>query len=246
MGLLPEPIIWFDFGKTAARRSFCLCCNVSGMGSKRVLGIDPGETKSGCPLCPLNLLHLSPEGFFFANSTTLYVADSGDGKQTSATSSIGDGGLQKWTENLNTGVWTLDYTLSIGLNLVLNTANCGGTGTGACTTGLEALTGELIDGGTEVELFATNYTLGDLNSTFLYSITDVLSDTINPGNEDFNLLATAPADSNFKGVAFAPSGADLLTPTPLPASWTIMLIGLAGLGWAAMRRGSNVSCSAWV
>ena len=149
--------------------------------------------------------------------------------------------MQKWT--FANGTWTLDYTLSVGLNLVNNGSTAGGcgTGTGACTTGLEGLTGKLIDNGTEVELFATNYTLNDLNSTFLYSITDVLSDKTNPGNEDFNLLATAPADSNFKGVAFAPTGADPLTPTPLPASWTFMLMGLAGFGWAAIRRRSNGS-----
>jgi hypothetical protein len=44
----------------------------------------------------------------------------------------------------------------------------------------------------------------------------------------------APADTNFKGVAFAPVNA-----TPLPASWPFMLIGLVGIGLAARQRSSN-------
>ena len=55
---------------------------------------------------------LSPENFFFANSTTLYIADGGAPKN----GGLGDGGLQKWS--LVNGTWTLDYTLSAGLNLI--------------------------------------------------------------------------------------------------------------------------------
>ena len=57
-------------------------------------------------------VNLSPENFFFANSTTLYVADGGDPKD----GGLGDGGLQKWT--FNGTQWVFDYTLSAGLNLV--------------------------------------------------------------------------------------------------------------------------------
>ena len=45
-------------------------------------------------------INLSPEAFFFANDTTLYVADSGAPKNDSNASSgvdLGDGGLQKWS-----------------------------------------------------------------------------------------------------------------------------------------------------
>jgi hypothetical protein len=38
-------------------------------------------------------INLSPEDYYFANATTLYIADSGDGKQDSANSALGDGGL---------------------------------------------------------------------------------------------------------------------------------------------------------
>jgi hypothetical protein len=136
-------------------------------------------------------VNLSPESYFFANATTLYVADGGDPKQ----GSLGDGGLQKWTFNGTT--WTLDYTLSAGLNLVPDTGTAG-------TTGLIDLTGEVLSNGT-VELFATNSTLGDLDQTYLYGITDDLSATTLPTDESFTVLDTAPADTNIRGVAFAPT-----------------------------------------
>lgn len=174
-------------------------------------------------------VNLSPENFFFANSTTLYVADSGMPKNDSVTndtgsptpSTLGDGGLQKWSLS-SKGKWSLDYTLSAGLGLVDNTAASG-------TTGLLGLTGK-VDG-SNVELFATNYTVGDTDPTFLYGITDLLSATMGPSGEHFTQLAAAPTDSNFKGVSFAPSGATV----PEPQTYALMIIGV-GLAGAAMRR----------
>jgi hypothetical protein len=54
-----------------------------------------------------------PFGIWFANPTTLYVADEGDG--TLANAATGAGGLQKWILAGNT--WQLAYTLTAGLNL---------------------------------------------------------------------------------------------------------------------------------
>ena len=141
---------------------------------------------------------LSPENFFFANPTTLYVADSGNPKGGTA----GDGGLQKWTFANNK--WNLDYTLSNGLGLVSNGTGDPGSG-GKATTGLIGLTGVVT--GNSVSLFATNATIGDLNATALYGITDTLSSTAaaTSTTESFTQLASAPADSNIRGVAFAPS-----------------------------------------
>jgi autotransporter passenger strand-loop-strand repeat protein len=141
-------------------------------------------------------VHLSPENYFFANATTLYIADSGNPKE----GGLGDGGLQKWTYNGTS--WTLDYTLSAGLNLVPDSASSG-------TTGLIGLTGVVV--GDTVQLYATNATLGDLDPTYLYGITDTLDATTNPG-ESFTALVTAAPDTNIRGVAFAPTQA-AVTPT---------------------------------
>ena len=170
------------------------------------------------------VINLSPENYYFANSTTLYIADSGDGKQTSATSSFGDGGLQKWS--LVNGSWVLDYTLAGGLGLVANTNTDG-------SSGLYGLTGEVVGG--QVELFATNFTLSDLDPTFLYEISDSLAATTNPGGESFTELAAAPADSNFKGVSFAPTSEST---TPEPASFALLGIGIAAL--LVKRRAQSV------
>ena len=86
-------------------------------------------------------IHLSPENYFFASPDVLYIADGGDPKE----GGLGDGGLQKWVYNGRR--WTLDYTLSDGLNLVADTATSG-------TTGLIGLTGTVVGG--IVDLYATN------------------------------------------------------------------------------------------
>jgi hypothetical protein len=168
--------------------------------------------------------YLSPENYFYANSTTLYVADTGlskNGTQGTASGNLGDGGLQKWS--LVNGTWTLDYTLATGLNLVANTSSHG-------VSGLYGLTGKVV--GNEVELFATSYVLGDTDQTYLYGITDALSDTSasQVTGEDFSTLEAAPADSEFKGVSLAP--------VPLPPGFPLLLGGLVMVGLIARR--SNV------
>jgi len=178
--------------------------------------------------------YLSPEGFFYANSTTLYVADSGEPKNGSSQGSAGapnpgDGGLQKWS--LVNGAWQLDYTLSTGLNLVPND-NDQTNGAGHGVSGLEGLAGQVVNG--QVELFATSYVLGDTDQTYLYGITDTLADTTasQAAGESFTTLEAAPADSEFKGVAFAP--------VPLPSGISLLLGGLAAFGIFARRGGQKL------
>jgi hypothetical protein len=156
-------------------------------------------------------VNLSPENFFFANATTLYVADGGNPKE----GGLGDGGLQKWS--LVNGTWVLDYTLSTGLNLVPDTNSSG-------STGLIGLTG-VVNGGT-VQLFATNSTLGDLDQTYLYTITDTLSATTLPTSESFTVLATAAPDTNIRGISFAPSAPTTTTPTTVVVSSGVTSSGL--------------------
>ncbi len=173
-------------------------------------------------------INLSPESYFFANADTLYVADSGIPKNDSQSndsngSGLGDGGLQKWTFDETTQTWSLAYTLSDGLGLVKNSAKSG-------VTGLLGLTGVVV--GDEVELYATSYTIGDTDQSYLYGITDML-DAVSGTGEKFATLAAAPVDSNFKGVSFAPNA---VAPVPEPASWAMMVGGFGLLGGALRRR----------
>jgi hypothetical protein len=143
-------------------------------------------------------VNISPESYFFANATTLYVADGGNPKE----GTIGDGGLQKYIYDASSGSWVLQYTLSAGLNLVenpsANPANTDGT------TGLIGLTGVVNSDGT-VTLYATNSTIFDTDQTYLYTITDTLAATTPAPSESFTTLVTAAAGTNIRGVAFAPS-----------------------------------------
>ena len=173
------------------------------------------------------IVYLSPENYFLANPTTMYVADSGapkgDNNGTGSTAQgVSDGGLQKWS--LVGGVWVLDYTLSAGLNLVPDTTTCGSNQVNCGTTGLIGLTGRVV--GDSVELYATNATLGDLDQTYLFGITDSLSASSLPSGESFTTLVTAAAGTNIRGVSFAPA--------PEPAS--IAVFGSALAAFAAIRR----------
>jgi hypothetical protein len=187
--------------------------NSGGTGK---VSITTGANSNGNNLNAGLQINLSPVNYFFANASTLYVADSGNSKNNSATSAVGDGGLQKWVNSNpdGSGTWNLAYTLYNGLGLVLNTSASG-------TSGLYGLTGS-VSGGT-VQLYATNYTLTDLDHTYLYGITDTLSFTTasQAAGESFTQLAAAPPDSNFKGVSFAPTAPAQTTPTitwPAPSA----------------------------
>jgi DNA/RNA endonuclease G (NUC1) len=170
-------------------------------------------------------INLSPVSYFFANSTTLYVADSGFPKNDSATNdpngvTLGNGGLQKWV--LSGGTWSLKYTLGLqnGLPLVPNSSASG-------VSGLYGLTGKVV--GSEVLLYATTYSITDLDQTYLFGFTDFLDATTNPGTS-FMQLAMAPVDSNFKGVAFAPaapSGSVTITSSPFGMAFTSAGAGCA-------------------
>ncbi|MBF0860307.1 hypothetical protein HKD24_14025 [Gluconobacter sp. LMG 31484] len=183
-------------GGTSNIASYGTTLPVSATQSEVLPAIDGSVTLTAAEENSLNAsavgttVSLSPESYFFASSTVLYVADSGNPKA----GGVGDGGLQKWTYNGT--AWTLDYTLSVGLNLVSNTSTSG-------TTGLIGLTGEVE--GDEVVLYATNATVGDLDQTYLFTITDDLDATTAPADESFTTLVTAAADTNIRGVSFAPT-----------------------------------------
>jgi hypothetical protein len=174
-----------------------------------------------------------PFGLWFANATTLYVADEGDGVNTfsatsntytDAASSVNTGGLQKWIFNGTT--WQLAYTLTTGLNLGIpytvpgfpTGLNNGTDGTGLpwapATDGLRNLIGTVQGNriqGYNVVLFATSSTVsgdGDQGAdpNKLYIITDKLTNTSPTvaAEESFSELRDAQSGEVLRGVSFTP------------------------------------------
>jgi len=180
-------------------------------------------------------VYLSPEQYFFASvnggtNNVMYVTDSGQPKNGSTDAAAeGEGGLQKW--ELVGGVWTLQYDLVAGLNLVNNDLANSATPTAGGVTGLYALTGQVMSNGT-VELFATSYGLNELSQSYMYEITDTLSNTTisQAASESFNTIATASSGELFRGIAFAPTVASSVAAVPVPSSILMMLTGLGITG----------------
>jgi Divergent InlB B-repeat domain len=222
-GDLNGPMELSGFGNTGGTGKVTITTGASSNGNS----LNNSTTKVNG--VALDLINLSPSNYFFASPSVLYVADTGNPKNNSNglndsndMNNIGDGGLQKWVNSNSegTGTWSLAYTLYQGLNLVNN----GGT-TG--TTGLYGLAGMVSEDGENVYLYATNATIADLDPTYLYGITDTLANTTPPGASlAFTLLDTAPADSNFKGLSFAPSlPAGSATITTSPSGLTVTAAG---------------------
>jgi hypothetical protein len=187
----------------------------------------------------------NPFGIWFANASTLYVADEGNGANTTPGSDT-YAGLEKWS--LVSGTWKLDYTLQTGLNIGQNYTVTGGlnadgsvnpNGTGStyttATAGLRNLTGEVNANGT-VSLYAVTSTIstgtGDQGAdpNKLVAINDVLGDTAasQVTGESFTTLQTAAYGQVLRGVDLAP--------VPLPAAVWLLLSGLGGLGAMSRRR----------
>lgn len=141
-----------------------------------------------------------PFGIWFANSTTLYVADEGTGTPGKTVAGFyapataannPTAGLQKWIYNQDLGEWQLAYTLQNGLNLgmpysvanspngdVYPTGNNSGTGgTGfpwaPATDGLRNITGVINGDGTAT----------------IYAITSTISGSGDQGADPNQLVA---------------------------------------------------------
>ena len=143
--------------------------------------------------------------------------------------------MQKWV--LTGGVWTLDYDLVAGLNLVNNANANSNTPTAPGVTGLFGLTGLVVVD--QVELFATSYGLNELSPSFLYEITDDINFTTiaqaNASGESFNTLYSAPSGVSIRGVAFAP---EVNVPGPIAGAGLPGLLAACGglLAWWRRRR----------
>ena len=162
-----------------------------------------------------------PFGLWFANPTTLYVADEGDGVLTSDPNPYDDAasqtmaGLQKWTFN---GVsWQQDYTLQSGLNLgqpykvpayPRGTNSATGEPWGVATDGLRNISGQVNGHGTATIYAATSTVSGSgdqgADPNKIVKITDDLSATT-AGSESFATIAGPTNRVVYRGVAAVPA-----------------------------------------
>ncbi len=155
-----------------------------------------------------------PFGIWFANATTMYVADEGTGKAADIGTANDTGGLQKWT--FGGGLWHLAYTLRAGLNIGVgyNVANGANgevfpSGLNVQTDGLRNLTGEVNPDGT-VNLYAITSTVSletdqGADPNKLVYISDALQFTsaAQASGESFSDIETAVAGEVLRGVAMA-------------------------------------------
>ncbi len=166
-----------------------------------------------------------PFGLWFANATTLYVADEGNGDDTFSTSSgtftgaaaQTTAGLQKWVFNGTT--WSLAYTLSAGLNLGTPYTVAGypagdnpatGLPWSPATDGLRNLTGRVNGDGTVTIWGITSTVSGNgdqgADPNKLVSIADKLSATTPAASagESFATIRSAGFGEVLRGVSFTP------------------------------------------
>ncbi len=149
-----------------------------------------------------------PFGIWFANATTLYVADEGDGVTADAATST-TAGLQKWS--LVNGTWQLDYVMQKGLNLGQQyTVDSLPAAYNPATDGLRNLTGKINPDGT-VTLYAVTSTVsgsGDQGAdpNQVVTITDRLSYTTTEeaASEQFQIIRAPMFGQVLRGVSLAP------------------------------------------
>ncbi|HVR60275.1 MAG TPA: hypothetical protein VMU50_00175 [Polyangia bacterium] len=147
----------------------------------------------------------TPFGLFFANATTMYVADEGTGDPLDQSSHAG---LEKWS--LVNGVWQLNYVLTNGLigTVDSNLNGADGPYPDVTTVGLRNLTG-VVDG-ENVTLWATTSTTsasGDngADPNKVVVITDRLNATTvtsDVSGESFHAIAGPTYGKVYRGVAY--------------------------------------------
>jgi hypothetical protein len=170
-----------------------------------------------------------PFGVWYANATTLYVADEGNGTNTydpvSMTYKIAasqtTAGLQKWVySTLPTPAWKLAYVLKNGLNLGAPYTVSGypignnpatGLPWSPATDGLRNITGRVNGDGTVTIWGVTSTVSGNgdqgADPNKLVMITDNLAATSLPAAESFTTIRTAGLLEVLRGVSFTPGTA---------------------------------------
>ena len=195
-------------------------------GSATDLAAVPINILPGFPNTAASTNTAFPFGMFFANATTLYVCDEGDGAMVPPVNgnvadaqSLATAGLQKWV--LQNGTWSMVYVLQSGLNIgvpysVDNYPAALNPATGGCRN----IAGRLNENGTAT-IWAVTSTIsanGDQGAdpNKLVRVTDVVSSMTLPtgdGDSDhddrigtFRVIRSARAGEVFRGVALAPKG----------------------------------------
>ena len=193
----------------------------------------------GFPTTLAKTTNFFPFGIFFANASTLYVADEGDGTIANAATDP-NSGLEKWS--LVNGTWQLDYTLQKGLNLGTQYAIANyPSALNPAADGIRNLTGQVNADGT-VTLYGITSTVsasGDQGAdpNQLVGITDTLSATTLPANESFTVLQTASFGQVLRGVSFAPTASVTAVPLPNAAGMGLLTLGgLVAAGFVRRRR----------
>lgn len=198
-------------------------------GTAAALATVPITILPGFPNTAASTSTAFPFGIWFANATTLYVCDEGDGTLVSPpvngnvadAQSLATAGLQKWS--LVGGTWQMDYVIQEGLNIgVPYGVRDYPTSLNPATGGCRNITGRHNQDGT-VTVYAITSTIsanGDQGAdpNKLVKVTDLLSATTLPtgdGDHDrddswehFKVIRSARAGEVFRGVAFAPSDHD--------------------------------------
>jgi uncharacterized protein (TIGR03437 family) len=185
-----------------------------------------------------------PFGIWFANATTLYVADEGDGVIADAAGST-TAGLQKWI--LTGGTWKMAYVLQNGLNLgqPYSIANYPAA-INPATDGIRNITGKVNSDGT-VTVYGVTSTVsmnGDQGAdpNKLVSITDTLANTTaaSAASETFTTLRTAVAGEVLRGISFAPSSTSMPN-VPLILSAASPSVNTIAQGGLAFAMGQNLA-----
>lgn len=191
-------------------------------------GLDPNNmcVLKGFPVA-LKSKTSFPFGIWFANATTVYVADEGNGDNTYSngmyTVAAGQttAGLQKWIFDSNKGQWNLAYVLQSGLQLgVPYTVANYPTGNNPATNlpwspgtdGLRNITG-VVNGDGTATIYAITSTVsgnGDQGAdpNRLVVIADQISATSLPPDEKFSIFDSANNLEVLRGVSFTPVASD--------------------------------------
>ncbi len=158
-----------------------------------------------------------PFGIWFANATTLYVADEGDGVFANAATQT-TAGLQKWILDSVAKTWKLAYVLQAGLELGVPDLTTAGYPTGNNpatglpwapeTDGLRNITGIVHRDGRATIYGITSTVSGNgdqgADPNRLVAITDDLAATSLPAGESFRTIRKARYAEVLRGVSWAP------------------------------------------